>query len=124
VHVPAGAAIGTSQLDWTVEACLRPERFGQRRRSGYQLVKHARIVNLVSPVNGILAGYPRMNHVRSLSSFHDVLIRVPPGGRISRSVDSFTFPMRVFLVHENESIVARDANTVRYLDGAGFYDIH
>lgn len=124
VHIPAGAAIGRSQLDWTVEACLRPERFARRRRVGYQIARHARIVNLISPVDGLLIGYPRMDEVRSLSSFHDALVRVPPGGRISRSVDSFTFPMRVFLVHEIESTVARDANTVRYLDGEGFYDIH
>jgi biotin carboxylase len=124
VHVPAGAAIGRSQLDWTVEACLRPERFARRPRNGYQIARHARIVNLISPVDGVLAGYPRMDRVRSLSSFHDALIRVLPGGRISRSVDSFTFPMRVFLLHEIESTAARDANTVRYLDGEGFYDLH
>jgi biotin carboxylase len=124
VHVPAGAAIGRDQLDWTVEACLSPERFARRRRGGYRIARHARIVNLISPADGLLAGYPRMDEVRSLPSFHDALMRVPPGGRISRSVDSFTFPVRVFLLHETESTVARDANTVRYLDGEGFYDIH
>lgn len=123
VHVPAGAAIGESQLDWTVLACVDPERFAQRWQSDYRLVKHARVINFLSPVEGVLAGYPRMAEVRSLSSFHQVLFRIEPGARIFRTVDDWTFPLRVYLLHETESTVARDAMTVRYLDGDGFYEL-
>jgi hypothetical protein len=123
VHVPAAAAIGESQLDWTVEACVNPERFAQRWQDSYRLVKHARIINLLSPVEGVLVGYPRLAEVRALRSFLDVVVRVTPGGRISRSVDDWTFPLRVYLAHEAESTVVRDALTVRYLDGKGFYDV-
>ena len=123
VHVPAGAAIGESQLDWTVDAYADPDRFLRRWDTGYELIKHARIVNMVSPVGGVLAGYPRMAELRGLESFHDAIFRVKPGHPISPAVDDWTFPLRVFLVHETESAVARDCVSARYLDGPGFYDI-
>jgi biotin carboxylase len=121
VHNPAGAAIGESQLDWTVDAYARPERFLERWESGYRLAGHARIVNMVSPVEGVLASYPRLAEVRGFESYHDAVFRVRPGDAIHPSVDDWTFPLRVFLVHETESTVARDSLTLRYLDGAGFY---
>ncbi|MCY0917378.1 MULTISPECIES: ATP-grasp domain-containing protein [unclassified Streptomyces] len=123
VHVPVEAAIGESQLDWTVDACVDPERFAQRWESGYELNRHARVVNMVSPAEGRLAGYPRMAELRALESFHDVLFRVTPGNPVFRSVDDWTFPLRVYLLHETASTVARDALTARYMDGDGFYDI-
>jgi biotin carboxylase len=123
VHVPTAAAIGESQLDWTVDAYADPDRFLRRCDTGYQLVKHARIVNLVSPAGGVLAGYPRMAELRGLESFHDAVFRVKPGDPISPAVDDWTFPLRVFLAHETESTVARDCVSARYLDGPGFYDI-
>ncbi|MDG4860908.1 ATP-grasp domain-containing protein [Streptomyces sp. T-3] len=124
VHVPAGAATGESQLDWTVRACVDPERFHRRRDTDYQVLKHARIINMVSPVEGTLAGLPKMDRLRALESFHDVLHRVTPGAAIHPSVDDWTLPMRVYLLHEDPATVARDAMTTRYLDGDGFYAIH
>ncbi|MGW1779982.1 ATP-grasp domain-containing protein [Streptomyces sp. NPDC002143] len=123
VHVPTAAALGESQLDWTVDACVDPERFLARCATDYEVIRHARIVNMVSPAAGTLADYPKLPELRSLESFHDVLYRVRPGAAISRSVDDWTFPLRVYLLHETASTVARDALTTRYLDGQGFYDI-
>lgn len=122
VHVPA-ARPSASQLDWTVDAYADPARFAARWRTGYELRRHARIVNMVSPVEGTLVGFPKLSRLRSLESFHEVLYRVTPGGEIHRSVDDWTFPLRVFLLHETASTVARDALTTRYLDGDGFYAI-
>ncbi|MET7679220.1 ATP-grasp domain-containing protein [Streptomyces sp. NPDC005423] len=123
VHVPAEAAIGESQLDWTVDAYTDPERFVARADGDYALRRHARIVNMVSPAGGRLAGYPRLAELKELESFHDAVFRVTPGGLVSPSVDDWTFPLRVFLAHESESAVARDCVSARYLDGPGFYDI-
>jgi biotin carboxylase len=123
VHVPVAAAIGESQLDWTVDACVNPDRFAQRWQTGYDIARHARIVNMVSPAAGVLVSYPRLDEIRALDSFHDVLVRVAPGARISRSIDDWTFPMRLYLLHEVPSTVARDSLTARFLDGDGFYEI-
>ncbi len=123
VHVPTEAAIGESQLDWTVDACSDPERFMERWRSGYELKKHARIVNMVSPAVGRLISYPKLAELQGLESFHGAVFRVVPGSPISRSVDDWSFPLRVFLAHETDSAVARDCVSARYLDGPGFYEI-
>ncbi|MFI8881852.1 ATP-grasp domain-containing protein [Streptomyces sp. NPDC053813] len=123
VHVPAGDAIGESQLDWTVDAYADPERFAQRWDGDYELLKHARIVNMVSPVEGDLVGYPQLADLQGLESFHEAVFRVTPGNRINRSVDDWTFPLRVFLTHETESTVVRDCTSARYLDGHGFYAV-
>ncbi|MEU8772366.1 ATP-grasp domain-containing protein [Streptomyces sp. NPDC048606] len=123
VHVPVEAAIGESQLDWTVDACTDPERFERRRGEPYEVLRHARIVNMVAPVAGELRSYPRMAELRALESFHDVLFRVTPGNPVRASVDDWTFPLRVYLLHETASTVARDALTTRYMDGPGFYEI-
>ncbi|MET9320197.1 ATP-grasp domain-containing protein [Streptomyces sp. NPDC003038] len=123
LHVPVKAAIGESQLDWTVDAYVEPDRFLDRWESSYELVRHAGLVNMVSPADGTLRGYPNMARLRGLDSFHDLALNVRPGGRIHRSVDDWTYPMRVYLVHETQSTVLHDILTAHYLDGDGFYDI-
>lgn len=121
VHVPAGDATGAGQLDRTVEAYADPDRFLETFAADYELAKHARIVNMVAPEAGQLAGYPKLAELTGLESFHQALFRVDPGQPISRSVDDWTFPLRVFLTHPSEAAVARDCISARYLDGPGFY---
>ncbi|MFE5586885.1 ATP-grasp domain-containing protein [Kitasatospora sp. NPDC056531] len=123
LHVPVKAAIGESQLDWTVDAYVNPERFLARWDDAYELARHAGLVNMVSPAVGILRGYPKMAQLRALDSFHDLALTVRPGGWIHRSVDDWTYPMRVYLVHDTQSTVLHDILTARHLDGDGFYDV-
>lgn len=35
----------------------------------------------------------------------------------------WTYPLRVYLMHENESTVLHDIMTARYVDGEGFYEV-
>ncbi|MFR9795359.1 ATP-grasp domain-containing protein [Streptomyces sp. MS06] len=123
VHVPVTAALGTSQLDLTVEACTDPEAFLAGAREDYRVGRHARIVNMVAPRGGVLRSYPRLAELRALDSFHDVLFRAHPGDTVHPSTDDWTFPLRVYLLHEVAATVARDALTTRYLDGDGFYEL-
>lgn len=123
VHVPTKGAIGESQLDWTVDAYVDPERFLERWEAGYELARHAGIVNMVSPAAGKLVGYPKMAELRGLESFHDITLNVQIGDEIHRSIDDWTYPMRVYLVHETESVVMHNILSARYMDGEGFYDI-
>nr|BBJ56251.1 hypothetical protein SAVMC3_88800 [Streptomyces avermitilis] len=50
-------------------------------------------------------------------------VYVQPGDRISRTIDDVTYPAAMILVHDTEEVVLRDANTVRFLDGPGFYEL-
>lgn len=117
------AAIGESQLEWTAHCYADPEYFLRHHTTDYRIRQHATCVNMVSPVSGTLAGYPRMDDLRGLQSFHDVLLRVPPGSPLSTTVNDFTYPMLVHLLHGVEGVVEHDYMTARQLDGEGFYDV-
>lgn len=118
-----GAAIGESQLEWTVDAYTDPHRFKERCGDDYRIIRHATCVNMVSPKSGTLHGYPRMAQLQALESYHDTLLRAKPGGPISMTINDFTYPMLVHLLHPVEGIVLRDYATARYLDGDSFYDV-
>jgi hypothetical protein len=123
LHVPVRAAIGKSQMEWTVDSYVDPDGFMERAGSGYELVKHAGLVNMISPESGVLRGYPKMAQLRDLDSFHDVAMAVVPGGQIRATVDDWSYSMRVYLVHRTASTVMHDIMTARHLDGTGFYDV-
>ncbi|NRQ30948.1 ATP-grasp domain-containing protein [Nonomuraea sp. NN258] len=123
VHVPVRAATGESQLEWTVDAYLDPERFLARCDDDYRLIKHAGIVNMVSPVAGKLVAYPRLDEIYALESYCGIKFQYSAGEEVHRSVDDWTFPLRIYLAHEIEGVVARDLITARHLDGAGFYEV-
>ncbi|MEU1122626.1 ATP-grasp domain-containing protein [Streptomyces sp. NPDC005899] len=117
------AALGESQLEWTVLAYTDPEGFEARRHAEYEVARHAVCVNMVAPASGKLVEFPKMADLRALESFHDVLLKVRPGEEIARTVNDMTYPMLVHLLHEVEGVVTHDYMTARYLDGEGFYDV-
>ncbi|MFD7705145.1 ATP-grasp domain-containing protein [Streptomyces caelestis] len=119
----AQLAHGASQLDWTVDAYLDPDRFLARHKDDDPRALHCAFVGLVSPFSGVLRGYPHLERLRGLESFHEARVAVAPGQRIRRTVDDLSYPVFVILLHESEETVLRDANTIRYLDGPSFYDV-
>ncbi|MFD4669600.1 ATP-grasp domain-containing protein [Lentzea sp. NPDC058450] len=113
--------VGESQVEWTVDAYVDPDRFMARYAEDYRLQAHFASVAMVSPVEGTLAGYPHLDELKSLESLLEVRTLVQPGERISRTVDDLTYPVIVNLRHDVEEVVLRDSGTVRYLDGTAFY---
>ncbi|MFG2805867.1 MFS transporter [Streptomyces massasporeus] len=124
-NIPSHAqlSIGESQLDWTVRAYLDPEGFHRGADEDYRRSRYVANLALISPVEGILRGYRDLDAIRRLESFHDMQVYVQPGERISRTVDDVTYAAAMLLLHDTEEVVLRDANTVRFLDGAGFYEL-
>jgi biotin carboxylase len=121
--VLVGKAIGESQLEWTVDAYVDPERFARRCKEDYVIGRHAICVNMVAPRSGTLRGLPALARLQALESYHDVLPRVSVGGPIHRTVNDFTYPMLIHLLNESPAALLRDYATARWLDGEGFYDI-
>jgi biotin carboxylase len=119
----ARLAIGESQLDWMVDACLRPERFRDRRGEDYRIRRHYAWAAMISPVEGTLARYRGLDQIRQLESFHEMWVITKPGQRIKCTVDDTTYPIIVNFMHEVDEIIMRDLGTLRYLDGAGFYEL-
>ncbi|WP_328969545.1 ATP-grasp domain-containing protein [Streptomyces sp. NBC_00239] len=119
----AQQAHGSSQLDWTAEAYLRPERFLARHADPVPPGRFCAFVGLVSPLSGTLRGYRGLDEIRHLESFAELKVYVRPGATLARTVDDLSYPAVVVLMHDSEETVLRDANTIRYLDGPSFYDV-
>lgn len=119
----AQLATGESQLDWAVDAYLRPRRFLARRGEPYEIDRYFAWVALISPVEGKLSGYRDIERITSMESFRELWQLTKPGDRIVPTVDDTTYPVIINLMHEVEEILIRDMGTIRYLDGMGFYDI-
>ncbi|MCO5995361.1 ATP-grasp domain-containing protein [Actinoallomurus rhizosphaericola] len=119
----ASLGIGESQIEWTADAYVRPDRFHARCGDPYQVRRFCAMVAMVSPYEGTLRGYRDAEAIRRLETFHDMDLLVKPRGRLRRTVDDLTYPVVVTLMSPSEEAVMRDINTIRYLDGLGFYDV-
>ncbi|KGM11901.1 ATP-grasp domain-containing protein [Cellulomonas bogoriensis] len=119
----AQLACGESQIEWTVDAYLDPERFRMRADEPVEPRGGAAMVFMTSPVAGRLRGYPLLGQVQALPSFHDAQLAVVPGGSLVVTVDDTTEPLLVGLSHPHQEVVERDVMTMLYLDGPGFYDL-
>jgi biotin carboxylase len=116
-------AAGEGQLEWTADAYLDPQRFLARAGEDYRLDRYVAYVATLAPRSGRLVGYPKLEEIRRLESFHDLKLLVREGEELRRTVDDFTKPVLITLMHPVEEIVVRDSLTVRQLDGADFYEI-
>jgi ATP-grasp domain len=119
----ARQAMGESQLDCMVDAYVRPERFFARRGHEYRLERHFAWVAMISPFSGTLRRYRGLDEIRGLESFHAMWELVAPGQQLKLTVDDCTYPVVINLMHEVQEVVMRDIGTIRYLDGAGFYEL-
>lgn len=119
----AELAAGESQITWTLDAYLDPDRFVAEHQRPYRLVNHVAQAFPTSPVSGVLRSYPGLEAVRRLESFHSVIEHVSPGQRLDRTVCNSTEPLIIALAHPRPEVVASDLASVNYLDGPGFYDV-
>lgn len=119
----AELALGESQLGWTAKAYCDPEGFLAEYRRDYSVQHYFASIAMISPVEGTLRGYRHLETLENLESLHEIRTLVPPGSTIRRTVNDLTYPLIVNLRHEVEETVLRDAGTVRYLDGEGFYEL-
>ncbi|WP_428953917.1 ATP-grasp domain-containing protein [Streptomyces sp. cg35] len=115
---------GESQIGWTLDAYLDPERFLAEHRRPYRLSRHVSVCWPTAPAGGTLRSYPLLDTVRALESFNNVEMFVRPGDTVVQTVDDSTKTLAVGFVHPVAETVDRDVNALRHLDGPGFYDLH
>lgn len=116
-------ATGDGQLEWVVDAYVRPERFEARWKQDYRLDRHFVSMMGVSTISGELVSYPLLPQVQELESLLEVRQLVAPGGDLIPTVDDMGCPYIVNLSHPVEEVVLRDFGTLRYLDGPAFYEL-
>lgn len=119
----ARLAAGESQIEWTIDAFVHPERFLASYRRPYRLIKHVSIAFPSSPVEGLLTGYPGLDQARKLESYHNEVLFFAPGDYLPKTTDNESEPLIIGLAHPAADVVARDLLSIYYLDGPGFYDV-
>ncbi|WP_329042222.1 ATP-grasp domain-containing protein [Streptomyces sp. NBC_00178] len=115
--------IGEGQLEWSADAYVRPQRFMARAGSAYRRRAAFAWAALASPVAGRLVRYCALDEIKALDTFNDLNLNVKPGDPIVPTTWDLEYPATLTLRHPVEAILRRDLNTVRYLDGAGMYEV-
>ena len=111
--------VGYSQLELTADAYLDHAAFKARASEPYGLKAYASSVSLISHQEGVVTAVPGDALVRSLASFDEVRWRAKPGYELHKTVDYFTLPGFVMLVHEDREQVERDLKQLRAWEVAG-----
>ncbi|MGW4381043.1 ATP-grasp domain-containing protein [Kitasatospora sp. NPDC004531] len=118
-----GQLLGEGQLEWIVDAYLRPERFRARAGRAYRRRSAFAWAALVAPAGGRLVRYRALERIRELESFRDLTVLVRPGEPIAPTTYDRGYPVTLTLEHPVDAVLQRDLNTVRQWDGDGMYEI-
>ncbi|MBY0443277.1 MAG: ATP-grasp domain-containing protein, partial [Mycobacteriaceae bacterium] len=111
-------AIGESQVEWMVDAYIRPKRFAQRCGQPYHVMRHVASAFMVAPRSGRLLAYHGLPAIEQLDSYVDMQILVRPGEFLTTTIDDSSYPIKIILAHEIEEILLRDLWTLRQIDGS------
>lgn len=107
------AALGDSLITHTVRYCLDPAGFEDSVRGGYRILKNIMVVNLIAHRSGILVQNRCAELFETLPSYFATMRSPRVGDRICRTVDLWTKPGHVFLVHEDLEQLDLDYRTIR-----------
>ncbi|KFM95558.1 ATP-grasp domain-containing protein [Bacillus clarus] len=113
------ASIGDSHVTTTVERYVEPEKFMKRLKNGYKLNKNLFCITLVSKESGIVTENHVMEKLKELNSFYEVFHTPKVGERIFETVDLFTNPGIIYLLHSDREQIQRDYEKIRRLEKQG-----
>jgi len=116
-HLLSRVAMGSSQLDVSVECYLQPERFLKNLGNTYNLARHAVMVLLMPRRKGRLKSLNGLSEINSFSSCHEVHVDTQAGQPVPDIVGLVT------LVHGDRAMIDRDLQRLAYLEENGMYDI-
>jgi len=109
------AAFGYSQIGATIDCYTDREAFEALPPFPVEPKRYGKEVFLVSYREGIVRGIPGMDKVQTLPSFFAKDIAVKVGHVLRKTVDLFTMPGRVQLLHDSAEQVERDYNVIHGL---------
>ncbi len=124
-HLPdvVNRAIGTDQVDRLALAIARPELITGHALPPYRLLTHLRYINLTSPRDGVVPGEEGFAEVRNLPSFLDMVLTIPPGRPVRRTVDLTSVPGYLYLSSDDAAQIEADYRRLRELEENGLYDV-
>ena len=66
---------------------------------------------------------PGVAEIRELASFRKIEMHTQPGSTVAPTIDCFTRPGSVQLVHEDEAVVLADHARIRALEESGLFEL-
>jgi biotin carboxylase len=120
---PVAACVDHDHVAATLLAYTRPDELRALCGRPYRLRRRALCVMLISPESGRLEGIPGEAAVRGLPSYFSTLMMVKVGGPIRSTVDLWTCPGMVYLVHADPQVLEEDYRTIRELERQDLFAI-
>ena len=114
--------LGLGQLELMMDVMFHPERFLSSCDLPYKIKKHGLAVYFISSQEGKVVNPMAVERIKSLPSYFRLSLSNPPGTKLEKTVDMFTMPGMVELVHEDPEQVQKDYAEIRKLEESGeFY---
>jgi biotin carboxylase len=114
--------IGFTQVTVTLDVYTEGKFFAAMDKDNYVLKKAGREVDMVSMMGGVVRSMPGEEVIRKLPSFRSMSWDVKPGDYAPKTIDCFTRPGCVQLVHESEEQADADFEAIHALDACGLMD--
>lgn len=105
-----------SHVTVTVDAYLDPASVARRAAAGYTLDAASYCVMLISHQEGRIVAEAGMKEVERLESFAGTISMAEPGDTITPTVDLFSCPGIIYLIHPDRTILQRDYDRIRELE--------
>jgi len=112
---------GIGQDELTAAAYVNKDEFWRKTRKPYHIYKHLMTVDFISGTEGRITTLDTFEKLKNLDSYHFLRLDLKAGGNLSRTVDLFTSPGLVELVHRDFQQLKRDLSTIRELEASGLY---
>lgn len=117
------ACVGYGQLDLTADACVDRTRFAEKSAQPYTLHQNGIAISLIAHQGGTVRSVPGAEIIKKYASFNEMYLRAKPGYIMKPTIDYFTTPGFVMLVHPDREIVQRDMDALRALEHDGMYEL-
>ncbi len=105
-----------SHVTVTVDAYLDPASVERRAARGYELAAASYCVMLISHHEGRVVAEAGMREVERLESFAGTISTAQPGDLVTPTVDLFSCPGIIYLVHPDRAVLQRDYDRIRELE--------
>ncbi|MBF0441649.1 MAG: ATP-grasp domain-containing protein [Oligoflexales bacterium] len=111
------ACLGANQLDLAIDTALNPESFESMTWPGGYLKRHGNWINLICHKDGVAHELDIFSQkIRELKSYFSHNFSITEGMATQKTVNLFSSPGVVFLVHENPDIILEDYHFLRKLE--------
>ncbi|OWZ23398.1 hypothetical protein PHMEG_0001729 [Phytophthora megakarya] len=115
--------LGYNHVDAALDSYLDAEAFERLPERPKELKSHGCEAMLVSYGTGKLAGYPGQEELENLPSTVSTMWFTHIGEELKTTVDMFTTPGSVIMVHKDEKQLNHDYARIRELEHKGLYEL-